>query len=56
MAKDLNQITEEIIGAAIAVHKELGPGLPESAYEACLAFELRERNIEFEQQKNLPVV
>jgi GxxExxY protein len=48
MVKDLNQITEEIIGAAITVHKELGPGLLESAYEACLAFELRERKISFE--------
>lgn len=35
----LNEITEAIIAAAIAVHRELGPGLLESAYEACLAYE-----------------
>jgi GxxExxY protein len=43
MINNLNKITEAIIGAAIAVHKELGPGLLESAYEACLAYELVER-------------
>jgi len=52
----LNSITEAIIGAAIAVHRALGPGLLESAYEACLAFELRERGLKVEQQKALPVV
>ena len=36
----LNQVTEQIIGAAIAVHRALGPGLLESAYEACLLYEL----------------
>ncbi len=51
----LDEITENIIGAAIAVHKELGPGLLESAYEACLIHELKERNIRFEKQKTLPV-
>ena len=45
-----------MIGAAIDVHRELGPGLLESAYEACLAFELIERGLEIEQQKALPVV
>jgi len=38
----LNRWTEQIIGAAMTVHRELGPGLLESAYEACLAFELAE--------------
>ena len=52
----LNSITEGVIGAAIAVHRALGPGLLESAYEACLAFELRERGLKVEQQKQLPVV
>jgi GxxExxY protein len=52
----LNQITESIIGAAIEVHRTLGPGLLESAYEACLAFELTERGLKVEQQKPLPVV
>ena len=52
----LDRITESIIGAAIAVHRVLGPGLLESAYEACLAFELVERGLKIEQQKPLPVV
>ena len=52
----LNHITECIIGAAIAVHRALGPGLLESAYEACLAFELVQRGLGVEQQKPLPVM
>ncbi|MCK4476282.1 MAG: GxxExxY protein [Methanophagales archaeon] len=52
----LNRITESIIGAAIEVHRDLGPGLLESAYETCLAFELVERDLKVEQQKPLPVV
>jgi GxxExxY protein len=52
----LNWITESIIGAAIEVHRDLGPGLLESAYETCLAFELVERGLKVEQQKPLPVV
>ncbi|MBI3949644.1 MAG: GxxExxY protein [Acidobacteria bacterium] len=52
----LNRITENIIGAAIDVHRALGPGLLESAYEACLFFELVERGLKVEQQKPLPVV
>ena len=55
MKHNLNKITEAIIGAAIAVHKELGPGLLESAYEACLAYELVERKLKIERQKGLPV-
>ena len=51
----LNQTTESIIGAVIEVHRALGPGLLESAYEACLAFELAERGLNVEQQKPLPV-
>jgi len=46
---------ERIIGAAIAVHKELGPGLLESTYEACLAMELQERGLIVSRQKVLPV-
>ena len=53
--EELNQITDAIIGAAIEVHRELGPGLLESAYEACLAFELTQRRLRVEQQKSLPV-
>jgi len=51
----LNEITEEIISAAMAVHSELGPGLLESAYEACLAFELTKRGLAVERQKSLPI-
>jgi GxxExxY protein len=51
-----NQLTEKIIGAAIKVHRRLGPGLLESAYEACLAHELRELGLRVEQQKAVPVV
>lgn len=52
----LDQITRRIIGAAIEVHKTVGPGLLESAYEACLAFELRQLGLKVEEQKPLPVV
>ena len=55
-ADQLNAITEQIIGAAMDVHRVIGPGLLESAYEACLAFELRARGFRVEQQKPLPVV
>jgi GxxExxY protein len=48
-------LTEKIIGAAIEVHKVLGPGLLESAYEECLVHELRLANISFERQVPLPV-
>jgi len=51
-----NELTEKIIGAAIEVHKALGPGLLESAYEECLAHELKLRRIDFERQLALPVV
>ncbi|MBI3580239.1 MAG: GxxExxY protein [Ignavibacteriales bacterium] len=56
MLKNPNEITETIIGAAITVHRTLGPGLLESAYEACLAFELLQLGLKVEQQKPLPVV
>lgn len=51
----INQITEAIIGAAIEVHRALGPGLLESAYEECLCYELDLRKISFERQQPLPV-
>jgi len=54
--EELNRITEQIIGAAITVHRALGPGLLESAYEACLAFELVERDLADERQKPVPLV
>ncbi len=50
------QLTHEIIGAAIEVHRTLGPGLLESAYSECLARELSLRGIPFEREKPLPVV
>jgi GxxExxY protein len=49
------ELTECIIGVAIDVHKALGPGLLESAYEACLAFELAELELRVERQKAIPV-
>jgi GxxExxY protein len=52
---DLNTITERIIGAAIEVHKVLGPGLMESAYEECLCRELALCGISVERQLQLPV-
>ena len=55
MGQNLNEITKKIIGAAIAVHRELGPGLLESAYETCLAYELAGKNLRFERQKSLPI-
>jgi len=51
----LNELTRQIIGAAIAVHRQLGPGLLESAYEACLAYELTSRGLSIECQKPLPL-
>ena len=53
---DMNRLSSKIIGAAIEVHKSLGPGLLESAYEQCLCHELSLRNISFEAQKPLPIV
>lgn len=51
----MKEITEKIIGAAIEVHKAIGPGLLESAYEECLACELHLRKLHFERQVALPV-
>lgn len=55
MKDKLNAISESVIGAAIAVHRELGPGLLENAYEACLEFELLDRGLKIERQVPLPV-
>lgn len=51
-----NQISSKIIGAAIEVHKQLGPGLLESTYETCLAYELKQIGLDVKQQQALPVV
>ncbi len=53
---EINQITSLVIGCAIEVHKNLGPGLLESAYEECLAFELKNAGLKIERQKPAPVV
>ncbi|MEX0692138.1 MAG: GxxExxY protein [Gemmatimonadales bacterium] len=48
-------LTSDIIGSAIDVHRAMGPGLLESAYEACLAYELTRRGHDVERQKSLPI-
>ena len=53
---DLNALTETIIGAAIEVHQRLGPGLLETAYRKCLAYELRKRGFEVVEEQPIPVV
>ena len=55
-ADRLNGITKQVIGAAIEVHRELGPGMLESAYEACLMYELLQRGLRVERQRPVPVV
>ena len=56
MKEQLNALTQQIIGAAIDVHHELGPGMIENAYEACLQYELIDRGFVVERQKALPLV
>ncbi|OQA87119.1 MAG: hypothetical protein BWY27_01080 [Bacteroidetes bacterium ADurb.Bin234] len=51
-----DEITKQIIGCAIEVHKKLGPGLLESVYEECLQYELLQRNLLVKRQLTLPVV
>lgn len=51
-----NRLTGEIIGAAVEVHRELGPGFLENIYEMSLAIELEQRHIEFERQVRVPTV
>jgi GxxExxY protein len=55
LAEELNGLSESILGAAIAVHRELGPGLLESVYETCLAHELTKRRLSFHRQIPMPV-
>ena len=54
--EELNKITEGIIGAAIEVHRTLGPGLLESAYATCLVYELRQRGYSVLQEVPLPLI
>jgi GxxExxY protein len=51
MTTDINKLSSNVIGAAIEVHKHLGPGLLESAYEECLCHELELRDTSYERQK-----
>ena len=53
---DRDPLTEKVIGMAIEVHSNLGPGLLESVYEECLCKELADAGIEFQRQKSVPVV
>ncbi|MFM9963045.1 MAG: GxxExxY protein [Planctomycetaceae bacterium] len=52
----INELTGAIIAAAIEVHRRLGPGLLESAYRACLAYELRKRGMKVEEERPVPVI
>jgi GxxExxY protein len=53
---EINEITQKIIGCAIEVHKNLGPGLLEAAYEECLAYELTNKGLNIKRQLPTPVV
>ncbi len=53
---DIEQVAKEIVDSAIKVHRELGPGLLESAYQHCLAYELRKRGLRVETEVLLPIV
>jgi len=52
----LNKITETIIGVAVDVHRAMGPGLLESAYEACMVYDLTHAGLKVEHQKPLPII
>lgn len=53
---EINEITHEIIDSSYKIHTALGPGLLESAYKTCLAFELRKKGLKVEEEKPVPVV
>jgi len=53
--EELNRLTEKIIGVAIEVHRELGPGLLESIYQRCLAIALREAGLNVEEERPVPI-
>jgi len=53
---ELNELPRHVVDAAFCVHKELGPGLLESVYEACLCHELTKRRLRFERQVTIPVI
>src|SRR5579872_939829 len=56
MEEERDPLTAEVIGAAIEVHREMGPGLLESVYQACMEHELTLRGVSYEAQKHLPLV
>jgi len=56
MTYEIDHLTGEIIGSAIEVHRQLGPGLLESTYEACLKYELDLKGLKVERQQSLPMV
>lgn len=56
LSSRINQITGKVIAACITVHRTLGPGLLESAYEACVDYELSELGLRFERQKPVPLI
>ena len=56
MAYENDPLTEKIIGFAISIHRDLGPGLLESAYEECLCYEIEQAGLSFRRQAALPVV
>lgn len=56
MDEHLNMLSGKIIGCAMNVHRALGPGLLENAYEECLAYELEKEGLDFDRQKALPLV
>jgi len=53
---ELNELSRHVVDAVFCVHKELGPGLLESVYEACLCHELTKRGLRFERQVTIPVI
>ncbi len=56
ISEELNKISYTIIGLAIEVHKHLGPGLLESAYQECLYFEIKNEGLIVEKEKSLPII
>jgi GxxExxY protein len=52
----LSELTEKVIGASIEIHRALGPGLLESAYEECLCYELTRHGVQYTRQQPLPVI
>lgn len=53
---EVNEITKIVIGCAIEVHKQLGPGLLESAYQECLCYELKNKGLQIHREKAMPII